>query len=492
MRTRICFYLLLLTPLLVYWQTVFHEYAVQSDYTHLRIVAEEPGQLVKNYAAEGRPLYGAMLETAYTLVDEVSKLQWLRLGSVLLLTLLGLVLWRQFYQSGWNEVEAAGLGLGFVLLPSAQVMTGWASGWAQALTLMLALAGFSAIETEIERGGLKRWVALLGACLIYTAAGMIYPSKVFFALVPIAAVLLVRSKREVLSDQKWCMFHLGALLIGLAISYFAVRSMVSNNVFQDAGLNQLSQHSYTKLSWLFSNPMPKALALFAVNDNNHTGAIIYWLTLLIVVGVLVLGFRKARESSDPANLRRWIYCLVALPVLSLGISLVSGERASTYRVISALSGVILVLVTFAVRNLLIGEKLRPKRHYPGLVLIWLIMAIIAHQNSYNLIALPQGHEWELMRNTVLRGNFNQAVRVFIITPTENDRSTDRIYGDEFGSMSSATPETAQDMFKMALHDRFHGKLPKDGSYTLLTGPAAPTADQYDLLIDMRKLREFRD
>ena len=203
MRTRICLYILLLLPLLAYWQTIFADYGLREDYGFLREAHEDAGKLVKFTASTGRPLYGALLESSYATAGHVDQLPWMRLVSVLLLTALAVVLWRQLYQSGWNEVEAAAIGLGVALLPSAQFVAGSAACWPQALTLLLAMAGFSAIETEIERGGLKRLVALLGGCMIYTAAGLIYQSNVLFALVPMAAVYLVRSGREPLGDLKW-------------------------------------------------------------------------------------------------------------------------------------------------------------------------------------------------------------------------------------------------------------------------------------------------
>ena len=55
-----------------------------------------------------------------------------------------LALWRQLYQSGWTEIEAAVIGLGVTLLPAAQVEVSWAVGWPHVLALVLALAGFAA------------------------------------------------------------------------------------------------------------------------------------------------------------------------------------------------------------------------------------------------------------------------------------------------------------------------------------------------------------
>lgn len=491
MRTRVCLYILLLTPILVYWQTVFHDYGFRTDYSHLRVAQEEPGRLVKIYAAEGRPLYGAMLETSYAATGEVSRLEWLRLSGVLLLTLLGLVLWRQLYNSGWNEVQAAGIGLGVLLLPSAQVVASQASGWAQALALLLAMAGFSAVETEIERGGLKRAVALLGGCMIYAAASLIAPSNVLFALVPLAGVLLVRTGREPVGDLPWAGLHIGALVAGLTAGWAVVHSLQANGLFQDAGRLQLETSSLTKLAWFFANPLPNALALFALNDDNHAGAWIYWGAVAGVIGLLGFAYRKATADGGADVKRRWLNCLVALPILAGGITLLAAERSSTYRVLFAACGLVLILVAFAFRFLVLGDKVRPWFHYPLLAVIWGAIAYAANHNSFTLLAEPQAQEWELMRSAALRGNFTKAVRVRIITPAVTDRSTRRIYGDEFGSLSSLDPLTSQEMFKAAVRERFGEKLPKGGSYTLVVASTEPEPGSFDLLVDLRRLRKLR-
>lgn len=492
MRTRICLYILLFTPLLVYWQTVFHDYGVRSDYSHLRVATEEPGRLVKLYAAEGRPLYGAMLETSYAATGEVQRLRWLRLSSVLLLTLLGLVLWRQLYQAGWNEVQAAGIGLGVLLLPSAQVLASWASGWAQALTLLLAMAGFSAVETEIERGGLKRFVALFGGCMIYAAASLIAPTNVLFALVPLAGVLLVRTGRESLGDLPWVLIHVGVLLAGLLGGWAVVQGLMSSGDFMEPGRLALESNPFTKLAWFLANPLPNALALFALNDDFLTGAVLYWGVAALVLVLLVLAYRKVAAAGDEGVKRRWRYCLLALPLLASGITLVAAERASTYRVLFAVCGLVLVMVAFAFRSLVLGEKVRPWKQYPLLALIWGGLAYAAHFNSFRLLAEPQGREWELVRSAVLRAGFNRPVRVQLVTPGVGDRSTDRIYGDEFGSLSSGDPKVAEEMFKAALRERFGDRLPTGGSYTLTVGPDEPLEGAYDLLVDLRRLKNHRE
>jgi hypothetical protein len=484
MRTRICLYILLLAPLAVYWQTVFHEYGLRNDYTALRESREEPSKLVRTSAARGRPLYGAMLETSFAVTNEVENLQWLRLTSVLLLTLLALILWRQLFQSGWNEIEAAGIGLGAVLLPSAQVVVGTASAWPQALTLLLALAGFSAIETEIERGGMKRVVALLGGCMIYTAAGLIYQANVLFALVVVAAVLLVRTGREPLSDRWWSTFHIAAVAVGLGLSHLIIGALYSNGLFQPA-----NEALNTGAVAFFRYPLPNALSLYALNDDHSTGAVVYWGLLLGVVVTLVMGYKKILAHSDEMIRRRGAYAIIALVVVTIALCVVAADRIMTYRVLFSLAGIVLVLMVYSLRALIVAKKMTVA-HYAGLAVAGIVIGFVAHRNALNLLAEPQGDEWELMRGAVLRADFAKPVRVHIILAGIEDRLTERIYGDEFGSVSSNSDGVAKDMFHAAVRTRFPDKLPKGGKSIVTTSTTEPQAGTYDLLIDMRKLKNF--
>lgn len=488
-RTRICLYILLLTPLAVYWQAIFQDYGMRDDYSHLREAREEPGKLVKFTASHGRPLYGALLETTFGVVDDVNQLPWLRLTTVSLLTLLGLALWRQLYQSGWTEIEAAAIGLGVTLLPAAQITAGWAIGWPLALALLLSVAGFSAIETELERGGLKRFVALFGGVMIYALAALIYQSDALFAIVPITAVLLVRTGREPMSDVKWLSYHLGALVAGLAVSYFLVQGLFSNGVFQESARMRMEPEPFSKLFWFFAHPVPNALALFALRDDFATGAVFFWSAALLVAAIIIAGFRMSANASEPFWKRKWVWCLLIMPVVAHGVSLVAAERSTGYRVLFPLSGLVLVLAIYGLRVLTNARGLKPLPHYLALGVLALGAAFLAHRQARELLAEPQSHEWDLVNNAVQRGNFAKPVKVFLVMPTLEHRSTVRIYADEFGSLSSDSDWVPLEMFKAALHERFGSKLPKGGSYTFAAGRELPADQTFDLVIDMRKLKQ---
>ncbi len=490
-RTRICFYILLLTPLVVYWQTIFSEFGMRDDYAQMREAREEPGKIVRFSASVGRPLFGALLESSFAKIDEVDNLQWPRLGGVLLLTILGLALWRQLYQSGWTEIEAAAVGLGVTLLPAAQITVSWAIGWPWALAVLLSLAGFAAIEAELERGGLKRAVALVGGAMIYGLAGLIYQPDALFALVPIAAVLLVRSGREPYIDLRWFTTHVLAMMTGLLGSFLLVKMLFSNGVFHESARMQFETNPFTKFAWFLWQPLPNALALYSLRDNFNTGAVVFWGSVVGVAALIGYGYRQDVARLGDAVKKKWLVCLLFVPFAVHAVSLVAAERSIGYRVLYGLSGLVLVMVVYTLRSLLAAGRIKPVLHYAMLGVMVLTAAIAAHQNSYLLVAVPQGHEWEMVRNVVERLDFSKAPKVYVITPGPDDRSTERMFVDEFGSLTTDSDWAPREMFKAALYQRFPGKLPPGVSYTFKSGRDVPDAKAYDLVIDLRKLKEFR-
>jgi len=488
-RSRICLLVLLLVPFAVYWQTIFSEYGLRDDYSNIREAREEPGRLVNFTASHGRPLYGALQETSMTKIDEVKYLCLLRFAAVTLIAILGVALWRQLYHSGWTEIEAAVIGLGVALLPGAQVIAGWASLWPHAMALLLALAGFCAIEAELERGGLKRAIALLGGSLIYGVAAVLYQSNALFAVVPLAAVLLVRISRGASSDLRWIVTHLSALLTGLLGAYLLIRGLFSNGIFQASARMDLETHPLTKLAWFFSNPIPNALGLYTLRDDFNTGAYLFWTAVAIVVGFIFWGCRTQIRRVGAEARRRVLVCVLGLPFLAHAVSLAAAERATGYRTLLALSGLALVLVVFAFRSLRLAQRIPLVAYQAGLIGLAAWAAFSAHFNTRELIALPQSYEWETMRGAVMRSEFPRTSRVFIVTPAREDRATTRIFSDEFGSISSDSDWVPQEMFKAALHERYPAKLPKGTRLEFTLGRTEPDAKDYDLVIDMRKFKE---
>jgi hypothetical protein len=281
------------------------------------------------------------------------------------------------------------------------------------------------------------------------------------------------------------------LLVGVGASYFMVKSLFANGVFQESVRMQLETHPFAKIVWFFTYPLPNALGLFALRDDFNTGAPVFWGAVVVILVIIAMGFRLTARSQGSLLSRKWVWCLVILPLLAHGVSLAAAERSTAYRVLFAMSGLVLVLTVYGLRVLATARGVKPLAHYITLGLLATGAAVVASRQTFTLLAEPQGAEWDLMRTAVLRANFTKPVKVYVITPTLDDRSTDRVYQDEFGSLSSDSDWVPKEMFKAAMRDRFQGKLPKGGSFTFASGRAEPAPSDYDLVIDMRKLKQHR-
>jgi hypothetical protein len=170
--------------------------------------------------------------------------------------------------------------------------------------------------------------------------------------------------------------------------------------------------------------------------------------------------------------------------------LVASERYATYRTVLAMSAVLLCFAVASVRALTERWSAANRRLLAALVLT--IAFLAAQHHSYALIAVPQGNEWQLILQGAkhVRLAPNTRPRIFAITSTPADISTATIYHDEFGSLSSNSEWVPKEMFKRAMHD-LHPEIANiNARYEFAEGPRLPVGERYDLIIDMRRLRQF--
>jgi hypothetical protein len=309
--------------------------------------------------------------------------------------------------------------------------------------------------------------------------------------VPMVAVLFIRTGREPYLDLRWFVTHLTALFTGLMGSYLLVQLLFSNGVFHESTRMQLETNPLTKLVWFFWQPLPNALALYSLRDNFNNGAIIFWGSVVGVAALIGYGYREDVKRLGTLVKKKWLVALIVAPLAVHAVSLAAAERSTGYRVLYGLSGLVLVLVVYALRSLVAAGRIKPLLHYATLSVMVFSAAIAAHQNTNLLVAVPQSYEWDMIRNAVERADFARAPKVYIITPGPDDRSTDRMFVDEFGSLTSDSDWAPREMFKAAVYQRFPGKLPPNVTYTLKSGREVPDVKAYDIVIDMRKLKEHR-
>jgi hypothetical protein len=480
---------LLLVPLAVYWPTVFHDYGFRDDYAHLREAREIPEHLIRFTSSYGRPVYGALLVASVRqLGGEVANLQWLRLGSVLLLVLVGITLVRLLQRSGWSTLDSAAVGLAITLLPSAQVLVGWSIAWPISLSLLCALGGFAATDAALAQHGRRRvgtWAAGVGA---YLVSVLIYQPAALFFVVPLAAALLVAT--DTVRDRlRWLAAHLATAFGGLAIGILGMKIVFVLGVLRPSGVIAFETDPIAKLSWFIAMPVSNALGLFALRDRFDTSPV-FWVAVLLVAALVVAGFRT-RENRKPVDKWTALVCLVVLPFVAFAINLAAALRVPGYRTAYGLAGLVVVFVVYSLRNLRSAGRIGRNAHYCALGVLLLWGGIAASRHAYTLIAQPQGWEWAIVRAAVVQMPIAAGLKVHVVRTGVDDRATRRIFADEFGSLSSDTEWAVSEMFKCALRRRFPSGLPASFAYTLTSGLETPRPNAFDLVIDMRQLSQHR-
>ena len=489
MHNRICTALFLLVLLATYWPTVFHEYGFRDDYAHLRETREVPENLMRFTASYGRPIYGALLVASVRpLGGEVANLQWLRLGCVFLLALVGLGLMRRLQRAGWSTFESAVLGLSIGLLPAAQITVGWTIAWPLALGLLFSLAGFAATDAAIARAGRPRLGAWAAGFFAYLVAGLIYQPSALFFVVPLAATLLLKSDAA-RTRLAWCAAHLATGFGGLATGFVAMRIVFALGWLKQSGVLGFETDPLAKLAWFVSGPVANSLGLFVLRDRFET-PLVFWVAVVLVTALIAAGFLWGVKRS-PIDKWTALLCVFVAPFAAFAVNLTAALRVPSYRTTYALAGLVVVFIAYALRSLRAGGRINRSAHYAALSIMLVIGAVAANRHAYTLIAEPQGWEWQIMRDAAMSSSLEPGMKVYVVQSSIKDRGTQRIFADEFGSLSSDTDWAVAEMFKCALRRRFPSGLPAGFTYTLTSGLHAPRKGSFDLVIDMRKLRLHR-
>jgi hypothetical protein len=485
---------LFLVPLVAYWPATFHDYGLRDDYSNLREAHEEPSTVLRFCASHARPIYGWLLQATYGQTDSVQNLQWMRFFASLLLGAISLVMFRGLRSLGWSFNASLCFAMLLALVPSAQVIAGWAVGWPYAATALLAIAAFFTVEGAVAiglRAGRGRVAGqwLIAVCLMVVSALIYQPSSLFY-VVPLAGALIAQRRRGLRQTARWLAIHLGFVVGALGLAYCTMTALYSTGIFVKSGRIAFEHHWGEKLAWFLQEALPNALSVFVLNDNNHRNHALYLGCAGLVGLILIAGAVLEWQRHGRARGLIYVAALVGLPIFAFSVSLVASERYATYRTILAMTAVLLCFLVASVRVLTERWGLAGRRLLATLVVT--IAFFIAQHHVYALIAVPQGHEWQLIvagaKHVRLDGPTRP--RVFAIASSPADISTATIYHDEFGSLSSNSEWVPKEMFKRAMHDLHPEIANVDARYDFTEGYKLPPDQPYDVIIDLHRLRRF--
>jgi uncharacterized membrane protein YhaH (DUF805 family) len=484
---------LFLLPLATYWPATFHDYGLRDDYSNLREAHEELGKVMNFCASHARPIYGWLLQATYGQTSSVQNLQWMRFFAALILGAISLVSFRGLRALGWSLNTSLFFAVLISLVPSAQVIAGWAVGWPYAATALLAIGGFFTADGALSVGrragtgrAVGQWAVASGLMVV---SALIYQPSALFYLVPLAGALIAQRQRSPAQTARWAGIHLAFVVGTLGFAYCIMTVLYDAHVFVKSGRIAFETHWGEKIAWFLQEPLPNALSLFVLNDNNHRDHALYVACAALVGGILLAGAYVEWRRHGMARGIVWLSGLLGLPMFAFAVSLIASERYAPYRTILALTGVLLCFLVASVSVL--TQRWRGNTRRTMAALLILIAFFTAQHHVYALIAVPQGNEWQLIEAGAKHVRLDGArPSIFAIASTPSDISTATIYHDEFGSLSSNSEWVPREMFKRAMHDLHPEIANLDSRYDFATGPKLPVGQRFDVIIDLHRLRQF--
>ena len=485
--------MLFMVPLLAYWPATFHDYGLRDDYSNLREAHEEAGKVLQFCASHARPIYGWLLQSTYGQTTSVQNLEWMRCFASLLLGAISLVMFRGLRALGWSFNLSLCVAVLLALVPSSQVIAGWAVGWPYAATALLAIGAFFTVEGALTVGlsagaarAVGQWSVALGLMVV---SALIYQPSALFYVVPLTAALIAQRQRGAAPTARWLAIHLGFVVAALLLAYCTMTALYSIDLFHKSGRVAFEHHWGEKLAWFLNEPLPNALSLFVLNDNNHRDHALYFGCAALVGVILLAGVYLEWRRYGRTRGLIWLGGLIGLPVFAFAISLVASERYATYRTLLAMTAVLVCFLAASVAALTERWQASSRKLLAALILATAFLT--AQHHVYALIAVPQGNEWQLILAGAKHVRLGAArPRIFAIASAPADISTATIYHDEFGSLSSNSEWVPKEMFKRAMRDLHPEIANLDARYDFTTGPKLPVGQRYDVVIDMHRLRQF--
>ena len=299
------------------------------------------------------------------------------------------------------------------------------------------------------RRAVSQW--LVGAGLMVVSA-LIYQSSALFYVVPMAGALIAQRHRSPAQTVRWFGLHLGFVGACLGVAYCTMSVLYAAGIFVKSGRVAFEHQWGAKLAWFLREPVPNALSLFVLNDNNHRDHALYCGCAALVAMLLAAGAYLEWKRHGRSRGLVWLAGLLALPMLAFAVNLIASERYATYRTILAMTAVLVCFLVASVRALTADWKEIHRRLLASLIIATAFFS--AQHHAYALIAVPQGNEWQLVVAGAkhVRLERDTRPRIFAIASSPADISTATIYHDEFGSLSSNSEWVPREMFKRAMHD----------------------------------------
>jgi hypothetical protein len=480
---------LVMLPVAVYWPAIMGRFGMRDDYSILREAHEEPEKVIRVCSMQARPLYGVLMAGSFHHTGGIDDFWRLRLTCAVLIGGVAatfFLLLRRWNWDRWTALLAAAL---LTVLPSAQIGVGWAVAWPLPIAMLLAMAAFGSAERSFEllqRNSVPVATALWWALsvLLVTASALIYQSNSLFYFTAVAAALWGHRRWGARRGVEWLVRHVATVSIGLALAFTIMMVAFAQGWVAVSHRVALEQDWVGKFVWWVREPLKHALGLIALDDDAGSQTV-HRVAALVAI-VIAVGLARAAWRRGYGRAAWWPFALPAMVFASFAVNLIVADRWPVYRVLMPMSASIVVALAIALLSL--GG--RPLARY-GLLALVVAGAWLARRQTVDLIAWPQSVELRVLTEEAGRIHPAEKPRVFVLTPKPQDHVAAKVFSDEFGSLSTDSDWVPVEMLKLVMRERYPDRPQVNSEYTVACGRELPKDRPFDVVLDLRRVREFR-
>ena len=175
--------------------------------------------------------------------------------------------------------------------------------------------------------------------------------------------------------------------------------------------------------------------------------------LLLIVTATVIKIKQLQNSSEKTSVTPYILLCLAFP-LSLSPVLAAEYNALSYRMISAITAVVITTLHYSLEIII---KALPLRGWKNSILNSLLIILVicslskAQYNMTNYLAVPAYKELAFVKNCIISADIKRIDNIVVIRPEiSNWLITTPVGHDEFGLISSAQPQNIKGLIRCAM------------------------------------------
>lgn len=398
----------------------------------------------------GRPVFPFLACPFWMSIKHVNDFAWARFVNLIALSVSAALLFNWFRENRISPIPALLIVVLIFISPTFQTQVILANSFPHMVAVFFSLMSGVLVCHWMKA---NKAVKLIPAGILLFLSLSIHPC-VAMLLWPVIFIFVCKnpvSPGRMLLTLTW--FALICIIYFLFAKIMSAVCPVSFHVPADITCGHKVALSFNMIqSWdKFYKASLAALHLWTVTPH-YVIAVIALSLMLTAATIKMLQFRRDKDHSA---IWRFVFLLLTVPLSLLPI-LAADYHVLSYRMISGLTAIVIIMICFSLNIILAALTVR--RHRKDLINLILVVSVVVyiHQCRFNItnyMAGPAGSEFSFIKNHLQKIDTGRLDTIHVIRPRHpNWLPRTLIGGDEFGFRSSASSQNINGLIRLALSE----------------------------------------